>query len=369
MFTYFLKILGGGLFSPVSREMIQFDQHIFQLLWNHRLGLTLNWMNYRLLNLYYQQGLLYPYHPTTYLPTLGPQNHKTWRFWAFKIWVRTSRNEGFGFPWYLLFWLWCIGGEPGCQAFFNHRRRSDVILATGRMVLTQLCTRCGLKPDYPESEMLGNEGTNVQASRWEAAILCYDPNAGAVYNQLWFKHALIAAKTKDQTTLCSCWRHNWHGCWSQNCQFERSGVFIGEVRILRVTLAHTSEEFLCFNTPKNSEKDPWKRVLHLFWGMGTYSMGTRNLQFLGVITYNPYFEGSKPPFFHGFWGPRVSHCMCSSPCFVCKPWEWWYLLGKLTAERDGFTHEGWWASEGPYDWSLSTESLINTSGACSLINV
>ena len=42
------------------------------------------------------------------------------------------------------------------------------------------CTRCGLKPENPEREMLGNEGTNVQASRWEAAILCYDPNATGI---------------------------------------------------------------------------------------------------------------------------------------------------------------------------------------------
>ena len=35
------------------------------------------------------------------------------------------------------------------------------------------CTRCGLKPDYPEREMLGTrakDGREAKASRWEAAI-------------------------------------------------------------------------------------------------------------------------------------------------------------------------------------------------------
>ena len=33
--------------------------------------------------------------------TLGPQNHKRWRFYTPKIWVITPTNEGCGFPWYL----------------------------------------------------------------------------------------------------------------------------------------------------------------------------------------------------------------------------------------------------------------------------
>ena len=39
-----------------------------------------------------------------WVASLGPQvPMKQWRFWAFKIWlrnVRTSKNEGFGFPWH-----------------------------------------------------------------------------------------------------------------------------------------------------------------------------------------------------------------------------------------------------------------------------
>ena len=117
MFTYFLKILGGGLFSPVSTEMIQFDQHIFQLLWNHRLGLTLNWMNYRLLNLYYQQGLLYPYHPTAYLPTLGPQNHEKWRFWAFKYGLEPLKMKVLGSHGTFCFGFGVLVGNPVAKRF------------------------------------------------------------------------------------------------------------------------------------------------------------------------------------------------------------------------------------------------------------
>ena len=36
--------------------------------------------------------------------TFGPQNHEKWRFYTPKIWVITSKNEGFGFPWHLIWW-------------------------------------------------------------------------------------------------------------------------------------------------------------------------------------------------------------------------------------------------------------------------
>ena len=32
----------------------------------------------------------------------GPQNHEKWWFQAFKIWVITPKNEGFGFPWWVI---------------------------------------------------------------------------------------------------------------------------------------------------------------------------------------------------------------------------------------------------------------------------
>lgn len=162
---------------------------------------------------------------------------------------------------------------------------------TGRMVLTQLGTRCGLKPDCPESWMLGSDGqtfrrpggkqqyfatiptlrasanldtagrnrqshqkitrkhwiyivcrvgkpcnvSKATAEKMVDELLCrgLEPltnlllqhgalqavdNANAPqkvmlanYTQLWFKHAVICAKIEDQTTICSCWRHNWHG--------------------------------------------------------------------------------------------------------------------------------------------------------------
>ncbi len=41
------QTLGGGfkdcLFSPLPGEMIQFDEHIFQMGWNHQLELVSNW--------------------------------------------------------------------------------------------------------------------------------------------------------------------------------------------------------------------------------------------------------------------------------------------------------------------------------------
>ena len=33
--------------------------------------------------------------------TLGPQNHEKWRFYTPNIWVITTKNEGYGFPWYM----------------------------------------------------------------------------------------------------------------------------------------------------------------------------------------------------------------------------------------------------------------------------
>ena len=42
-------LLGGGvsnifgIFTPIPEEMIQFDEHIFQVGWNHQLGLPIPW--------------------------------------------------------------------------------------------------------------------------------------------------------------------------------------------------------------------------------------------------------------------------------------------------------------------------------------